>query len=111
MRSIKDIEKLSLEQLNDISADESIKVPGTVSLGIQDVVNKDIRNRKIIRLAGLAVVLGLCIGLGNLNQFKEPKDTFDDPYLAYAEVEKALSKVSESMKKGMDMVDGSDLFK
>ena len=33
-----------------------------------------------------------------------PKDTFDDPLLAYAEVEKAFQTISNKMSVGMDIV-------
>ena len=32
-----------------------------------------------------------------------PKDTFDDPYLAYAEVEKAFQTISDKMSDGLDL--------
>ena len=32
-----------------------------------------------------------------------PKDTFDDPYLAYAEVEKAFQTISEKMSAGVEI--------
>ncbi|MBO6239161.1 MAG: hypothetical protein J6N50_10240, partial [Bacteroidales bacterium] len=32
-----------------------------------------------------------------------PKDTFDDPYLAYAEVEKAFQTISDKMSDGMQI--------
>ena len=37
-----------------------------------------------------------------------PKDTFDDPYLAYAELERVLATISEGVKKGMDMLEESE---
>ena len=33
----------------------------------------------------------------------EPKDTFDDPYLAYAEVERVFQTISEKMVTGVDI--------
>ena len=32
-----------------------------------------------------------------------PRDTFDDPYLAYAEVEKAFQTISDKMSDGLDL--------
>lgn len=37
-----------------------------------------------------------------------PKDTFDNPYQAYAELEKALTKVSEGIQKGTAMIEASE---
>ena len=38
----------------------------------------------------------------------EPKDTFDDPYLAYAELEKAFTRMSGEIRKGVSMAQQSE---
>lgn len=45
-----------------------------------------------------AVVLALVLAPGRL------RDTYDDPMLAYAEIEKAFSYISSQVDRGMDMV-------
>ena len=53
-----------------------------------------------------AVVAG--IGLGIAKWQNEPKDTFDDPYMAYAELEKAFAIMSGGVQKGLAMAEESE---
>ncbi len=58
-----------------------------------------IKDRRLIRwlpysAAAAAAVAALVIGL---NFSGRPKDTFDDPYLAYAQVQEALQTISDKM--------------
>lgn len=46
-----------------------------------------------------AVALALVLAPGRL------RDTYDDPMLAYAEIEKAFSYISSQVDRGMDMVE------
>jgi hypothetical protein len=55
-----------------------------------------------------SVLLLIGIGLGIARWQSEPKDTFTDPYLAYAELEKAFSTMSEGMNKALAMADKSE---
>ena len=48
------------------------------------------------------------ISFGTAKWYNEPKDTFDDPYLAYAELEKAFAKISSGMQKGIALADKSE---
>ena len=107
MKSIKDIEHISIKELEAISLDEKIVVPHDLDHKIQSRIFG--RKKKIYSMVSVAaaiavIVTGLSISLLNT----EPKDTFDDPYLAYAELEKAFATMSEGMKKGMDMVQTSE---
>ena len=38
----------------------------------------------------------------------EPKDTFDDPYMAYAELEKAFAIMSGGVQKALAMAEESE---
>ena len=58
--------------------------------------------------ASVALVAALCLGL--YNRYTEPKDTFDDPYLAYAAVEEALSRVSLAAGKGLALERESETY-
>lgn len=120
MKSIKDIENMSLEQLEAVSMDENIMVPeGFAERMKDDVVILErlmedkphkagrVRTLRIASIAAAAVLLA-GIGFGVLRWQKEPKDTFDDPYLAYAELEKAFAKVSDGMQRGLAMVEESE---
>lgn len=101
MKSLKDIDNISLEDLRDVSMDESIPVPESLSNRISQDISNEIRRRWSIRTAGAAAIVILAVGLSLIRSEKEPVDTFDDPYLAYAELEKAFEMVSEGMQKGI----------
>lgn len=87
MKPIRDIEKLSVAQLKKIGADESIPVPADLQVRLPRPMAA--RTWSIAAAAALA-------GLGWFAASYEPtpKDTFNDPYLAFAAVEQALYKVS-----------------
>ena len=118
MKSIKDIENMSLEQLEAVSMDESITVPDgfaarmkenadaamTVGLLTENEAGSQGR-RKAVRYAAAAasVVIMAGAGYGIAQRHSQPEDTFDDPYLAYAEVEKAFEKISSSINRSLAM--------
>lgn len=107
MKSIKDIEHLTMEDLEAISLDEKIDVPHDFDYKIQSrIFGKKKKIYSMISVAAAITIIVTGLGLSFLNN--EPKDTFDNPYLAYAELEKAFATMSEGMKKGMDMVETSE---
>ena len=119
MKSIKEIENMSLEELIAVSLDEAIAVPEGFAERIGRQVEahkiaKDLENDadrvKTVRWIGAAAAVTLLAGtgLGIANWQKQPKDTFDDPYLAYAELEKAFATMSDSLQKGIAMADKSE---
>ena len=119
MKSIKEIENMSLEELIAVSSDEAIAVPE----GFAERIGKQVEAHKIardlendadrvktVRWIGAAAAVTLLAGtaLGIANWQNRPKDTFDDPYLAYAELEKAFATMSDSLQKGLAMADKSE---
>ena len=119
MKSIKEIENMSLEELIAVSSDEAIAVPEGIAerIGRQveaQKIAKDLENDadrvKTVRWIGAAAAVTLLAGtaLGIVNWQNQPKDTFDDPYLAYAELEKAFATMSDSLQKGLAMADKSE---
>ena len=88
MKHIRDIEQLSITQLEKIGADESIPVPADLQVRLSRPMAA--RTWSIVAVA--AAVAGL--GWFAASYEPAPKDTFNDPHLAYAAVEQALSKVS-----------------
>ena len=119
MKSIKEIENMSLEELIAVSSDEATAVPEGFAERIgkhveahkiaKDLVNDADRTRTVRWIgAAAAVILLAGTSLGIVNWQNQPKDTFDDPYLAYAELQKAFATMSDSLQKGLAMADKSE---
>ena len=102
MKSIQEISKLSVDDLQRIGADESIPVP-------QDL-NVSLPRRRVVRTWSIAAAAAVVIGLGwfGFDRLSQPKDTFSDPYLAYAAVEQALMKVSGNVNSAAAKVAESE---
>ena len=120
MKSMKDIENMSLEQLEAVSMDENIAVPeGFAERLKEDFVRLErltedepkktgrVMTLRMVSIAAAAALLA-GVGFGIASWQNEPKDTFDDPYLAYAELEKAFARVSDGMQRGLAMVEESE---
>jgi hypothetical protein len=101
MKSVKEIEKLPLEDLIEVASNETIKVPEGLYDRLAQDVDREVSGNRWFKIAGAAAIVILVVGLGLLKFENEPKDTFSDPYLAYAELEKAFEMVSEGMQKGI----------
>lgn len=121
MKSLKDIENMSLEQLDAVSMDESITVPEGLTQRVQEMLEvqakvdkiaddtpSDGRKTRLTVGAVASFVLLAGLGLGIARWQNEPEDTFDDPYLAYAELEKAFALISDGMQKGLSMARESE---
>ena len=119
MKSLKEIEDISLEELETVSQDEAITVPEGFRQRLEaelesqrrlETLKEEPRKIRLVPVIGVAasVLLVIGIGLGIARWQSEPKDTFTDPYLAYAELEKAFSTMSEGMNKALAMADKSE---
>ena len=107
MKSIDDISRLSAEDLERISLDESIPVPEELSARVQAAIRKPARRWALP--AGIAAAVATLVAVGlTLTRNPEPLDTFDDPYLAYAEVEKVFAKISGTVAYGAEKVSQSE---
>ena len=109
---------MSLDQLEAVSMDESITVPDGLAARMKENADaavtaglltgnesEDQGRRKVVRYvaAAASVVIMAGVGYGIAQWQSQPKDTFDDPYLAYAEVEKAFEKISSSINRSLEM--------
>ena len=119
MKSLKDIEKMSLEELERASLDEKTPVPEGFAERIQisvdaqsiiDEIKEDSHPGRMVRIVGVAASVAVIagIGLGIAQWQNEPKDTFDDPYMAYAELEKAFAIMSGGVQKALAMAEESE---
>lgn len=92
MKRIEDIEKLTLEDLERLSDDESVAVPESLGKGIENriLASEILRHdspRPSVRLwkrivpvfAAAAVIAVVAIGLGLHRSSVTPVDTFDSP--------------------------------
>lgn len=123
MKSIKDIENMSLEQLEAVSMDESIAVPEGFTARLKENMDAAVTvglltenesgsqsSRKVVRYVAVAASVAIMAGagFGIAQRQSQPKDTFDDPYLAYAEIEKAFAMMSETINAGLAMAEESE---
>lgn len=116
MKSIKDIENMSMEQLEAVSMDEGIAVPEGFAERLHDTLDaqkvaadlgsSNHRIRFMAAVASAAVLLA--VGSAAAYRYSQPKDTFDDPYLAYAELEKAFARMSDTITTGLAMAEQSE---
>ncbi len=114
---------MSVEQLEAVSMDESIVVPDGFASRMKDGVqahevlehlasdgSEGRRNVRTLRIVSAAASVALLagVGFGVAKWHSEPKDTFDDPYMAYAELEKAFAIMSGGVQKALAMAEESE---
>ena len=105
---MKDIQDMNLEELAAIAGDKSIPVPEdlrkdiSVTLDTLEIVGNGtaVRKRRLLTACSIAASIALCAfaGMEMISQEPLPEDTFDDPYLAYAQLEKAFDLISTKMQ-------------
>ena len=129
MKRLEDIENLSMLDLDRIASDKSIKVPATLKHDIAvtaralEMASKEEeevketcvsrkRYRKILRMISYPAAAVAIITIGMRLSFQDsiptPKDTFDDPMLAYVQMEQVFGFISEKMNTGMDIADAAE---
>ena len=109
MKTLEEIERLSLEELEQDATRAAAPVPD----GLQERLRQTLAARELadaarprptrwIPYASLAVAAAAAAVIA-LPQ-RGPKDSFDDPRLAYAEVEKVFRTISDKMNEGVELV-------
>lgn len=114
MKKLEDIERMSFEELEKVSLDGGVSSPegfgerlegavaGLAAAG-EGVKTKGAKLRNAAySLAGAAMAAVLMLLV--LGRPGTPADSFDDPLLAYAEVQKSFSLISEKMSKTTELV-------
>ena len=110
MKRIQDIEKLQEEDLEMAALGEDITIP----VGLEERIKAAIAAKEAVKpkaepvrwipYAALAVAAGFAaVALIQHNGSGKLQDTFDDPYLAYAQVEATFQKISDKMAIGVDI--------
>ena len=110
MKRIQDIEKLQEEDLETAALGEDITIPA----GLEERIKAAIAAKETVKpkavpvrwipYAALAVAAGLAaVVLIHHDGSGKLQDTFEDPYLAYAQVEATFQKISDKMAIGVDI--------
>lgn len=113
MKTLEEIEQLSAEELEQKATESPAAVPEglrsrlRMTLAAQEyLAGEEAEKTRPVpwfpyaSLAAAAAAVALLLALPT----RGPKDTFDDPLLAYAEVEKAFQTISDKMAVGVDLV-------
>lgn len=111
MKKIEDIEKMELEELESAALSVETEVPS----GLEDRIKAALAAKTIaeeskskparLRWAPYAALALVAAGLSVvalIPRMNTPKDTYDDPYLAYAQVEAAFKTISDKMSVAAD---------
>lgn len=129
MKRLEDIEKLSMLDLERIASDESVKVPDSLNHDIavtaraleisskeddksqeNNVFHK--RYRRILKMisypAAAVAIITIGMGISFQDSITTPKDTFDDPKLAYQQMEQVFGFISEKMNAGLAIADAAE---
>lgn len=114
MKRIEDIEKMTAEELEAVANDAGLP---EAKAGAREVIAKleiaeEAKGRSprkvyIGWISGIAATFIVMLGIGLALQSRGPKDTFDDPVLAYAQVQSVLQQISSGMQQGKAAVDES----
>lgn len=110
MKTPEEIERLSAEELETLAAAQGLQAPRDLrqrlceALAAGEIAAQAGRRPRSVRwpgyaLAAAAAAAALWVALPQ----RGPRDTFDDPQLAYAEVEKVFRTISDKMSPGVDL--------
>ena len=112
MKRIEDIEKLSPEELEAASRD--IAVPEGLQQRIADALLAETslqedapaqRSGQLLRwgMSAAVAIAAACAAVLLIRRPNTPSDSFDDPMLAYAQVEQTFQYISDKMSGGIDL--------
>ncbi|MBQ2194153.1 MAG: hypothetical protein II408_02150, partial [Bacteroidales bacterium] len=103
-----DLEKMDWQELETAALHEDIPVPEGLEKRISEKLTaraivaepapKKTGHRILWTAVAAAAVLAAVLALPSVSA-REPKDTFDDPQLAYAQVEEAFQLIGQNMAK------------
>lgn len=112
MKSIEEIERMNLEQLEAIADDVKVIVPASLENKVDAALTAAAfeKERKARRTAWYAACGTLAAAAASAAIVlsvvpSEPKDTFTDPMQAYAELEKTFNYISSKVDMGKSIVE------
>ena len=113
MKKIKDIENMDWEALEQAAETSQTPVPADLDSSIKAAIlaseamaDKKPATRRLPARAfygfafAAAVAVVIAVGVGRQRPLQ---DTFDDPLLAYAEVQKTFRQISDKMNVGLEL--------
>lgn len=110
MKRIDDIEKMGLEELEAAAMAGNTGVPQGLEERIKErILAREMTRlpvgRRVMQLGGIAAAVALALLIFNPERVDDQlQDTFEDPRMAYAQVEKAFAEISNKMSMGVEMV-------
>lgn len=108
---MKDIEEMTISELERIASDGQVAIPPDLESSIEELADGleavrklNVKDKKKTLLwtgiaASAAILAGATLGLKTL---AEPEDTFDDPAVAYAEAQKAMQMIADALDSGAE---------
>ena len=110
MKSLKEIEKLQEEELEQAALGEDIKVPAGLeerikaAIAAKESLEPKAGTVRWVPYAAIAVAAGLAaVAVIPHKESGRLQDTFDDPCLAYAQVEATFQRISDKMALGVEL--------
>jgi hypothetical protein len=112
MKTLEEIELLSLEELEQQAVQAAPPAPEDLQRRLRATLAAEkvlagqtapARPRPARWIPYTALAAAACAGVLLALPGRGPRDSFDDPYLAYAEVEKAFQTISEKLSGGMEI--------
>jgi len=109
MKTLEEIENLSIEELEQAATGSAVPVPDGLKRGIRqalaahELAQAPSRPRPARWAPYAALAVAAAAAAVVILPQRGPKDTFDDPRLAYAEVEKAFQTISDKMSVGAEL--------
>lgn len=111
MKPLKEIEDISQEMLEQIADDTSVTVPEELKDLAEDALSLSVfldtkpvsSTARIISFAAPLAAVAAATALLLTLPGAQLKDTYDDPALAYAEIERTLIFISSKMSSGIDI--------
>lgn len=109
MKTLQEIENTGFERLEQIAREDGVRVPRDLKASVRESVAAaalaSSGERKPARAMWLTYALLSMFAAACLATFfvipRTPKDTFDDPLLAYAKVEETFALISKQMDRGV----------
>ena len=111
MKTLEEIDQMSVDLLEQVADDESVKAPKELADKVRQTIDVEeflepastLSTAKVIRFAAPLVAVAAAVAIVVSLPSSSLKDTYDDPEMAYAELERTLSYISSKMTASVSM--------